>query len=259
RVARHPLSLRAPRGLGAVLRRGPPSPGGGAPAGPPAEAGDVVAKRQALRTAATSTTTTTVAPVTTAAPPLTARTATSPVQVPKNPYANEPLRQIGTIEIPKIGLRHPVFEGITLRTIDHGPGHWPGSAMPGYRGNAVFAGHRVTHSKPFRNIDQLRPGDQVIFDIAGRRSVYNVTGSKIVSPKQLDIVNPTGTATATLFACHPPGSAKFRYVVLLALAEGTQPSTTTTVAEPPTTQPPAVEQSPDASLPSEPAPAESGG
>lgn len=77
----------------------------------------------------------------------------------------------------------------------------------------------MTKTKPFRNIDQLVPGDEVIFKIAGQRSVYEVTGSKVVLPTALEIVDPTPTATGTLCACHPPGSAKYRYVVLLALVE----------------------------------------
>ena len=177
---------------------------------------------EATTTTTATTSTTVVAPATTAPPPV-AR-ATRPVRVPANPYAPEPIREIGSMEIPKIGLNHRVFEGVTLRSIDNGPSHWPGTAMPGARGNAVFAGHRVTHSHPFRHIDQLAPGDEVIFNIGGNRSVYRVTGSEVVTPKALHIVNQTPTATATLFACHPPGSAKFRYVVHLVLDDGTQPS-----------------------------------
>jgi len=172
-----------------------------------------------------STTTTAAAPVTTIAPPVTAAPPViaaapapdRPVRVPSNPYVNEPLVQIGTIEIPKIGLTHPIFEGISLRTIDHGPSHWPGTAQPGEVGNAVFAGHRVTHTHPFRNIDQLAVGDQVVFTVNGVRFTYGVTGSEVVSPKELRIVNQTPTPTATIFGCHPPGSAKFRYVVHLSL------------------------------------------
>ncbi|MDP9402790.1 MAG: class E sortase [Actinomycetota bacterium] len=216
--------MRDPRRLVAVLILGLLVSLGGATALHNAEAGNTDADdpRLQVAAAATTTTSTTVAPATTAVPPATVAPATRPVQVPKDPYANEPLKEIGRIEIPKIGLTHRLFEGITLRTIDNGPSHWPGTAMPGQRGNAVFAGHRVTHSKPFRNIDQLAPGDEVIFTVGDTRSVYKVTGSKVVTPKALEIVNPTPTATATLFACHPPGSAKFRYVVLLALAEDAQ-------------------------------------
>lgn len=168
-----------------------------------------------------STTTTVAPPVT--APPETAPPAAAanrprrPVSVPREPYAPEPIRQIGSMEIPKIGLRHSIWEGVTLRNIDNGPSHWPGTAMPGTAGNAVFAGHRTTHSKPFRNIDQLVEGDEVIFTVGDQRSVYKVTGHEIVTPRELRIVEQTAEPTATLFACHPPGSAKFRYVVHLAL------------------------------------------
>jgi len=144
--------------------------------------------------------------------------AKAPVKPPTNSYAPEPVQEIGTIEIPKIGLVHRAFHGITLRNIDHGPSHWPGTALPGEVGNTVFAGHRVTHSHPFRHIDQLVAGDEVFFTIAGVRTRYLVTGHEIVPPTALRIVEPTPTPTGTLFACHPPGSARQRYVVRLALA-----------------------------------------
>jgi LPXTG-site transpeptidase (sortase) family protein len=159
-----------------------------------------------------------VATSTTADPGATTTTAVRPIVPPADPYAPEPVLEIGTIEIPRIGLKHRVFHGITLRNIDQGPSHWPGSAFPGENGNAVFAGHRVTHTHPFRNIDQLVAGDEVIFTVNGVRSVYLVTESFVVTPKRLDIADPTPTPTATLFACHPPGSARQRYVVRLALA-----------------------------------------
>ena len=140
-----------------------------------------------------------------------------PIDIPSNPYAPERVIEIGTIEIPKIGLTHRVFHGVTLRSIDNGPSHWPGTAFPGQRGNSVFAGHRVTHSHPFRNIDRLVEGDQVIFTVAGVRTVYAVTGHEVVPPSAVHIADPTPTPTATLYACHPPGSARYRYVVHLAL------------------------------------------
>jgi sortase A len=143
--------------------------------------------------------------------------APKPVDPPSDGYANEPVSKIGTIEIPKIGLVHPIYHGITLNNIDQGPSHWPGTALPGENGNTVFAGHRVTHTHPFRDIDQLVPGDQVIFTVNGVRSVYVVTGHEVVVPTTLSIVNPTATPTGTLFACHPPHSASYRYVVHLAL------------------------------------------
>jgi sortase A len=132
---------------------------------------------------------------------------------PADPYAAVPVIQIGSIEIPKIGLTHPVFEGITLTVIDHGPGHWPGSAMPCQRGNTVFPGHRVTHSHPFLNLDLLAPGDQIVFHMPGRDCVYKVTGTQIVAPSALYVTDPTPKPTVTLIACHPKHSAAQRIVV----------------------------------------------
>ena len=141
-----------------------------------------------------------------------------PTFIPSDSYAVEPVVEIGTIEIPKIGLVHRAFHGVTLNNIDHGPSHWPGTAVPGQRGNTVFAGHRVTHSHPFRNIDQLEPGDEVIFAIQNVRSVYRVTGSMVVEPEAVWIADQTSEPTGTLYACHPPGSAAYRYVVKMVLA-----------------------------------------
>jgi sortase A len=208
----------------------------------PARAEDVPILRAAPRTTTTTPppSTTVVPPPEPPAPTTTTVRPTTPIDVPADEYAPEPIQEIGTIEIPKIGLRHRVMNGITMRNIDLGPSHWPGTAMPGEVGNTVFAGHRVTKTKPFRNIDQLVPGDEVIFDIGGRRSVYTVTGSKVVLPTALEIVDPTPTATGTLFACHPPGSARYRYVVLLALVEPPPPAANTSAGPEP---PPAADSS----------------
>jgi sortase A len=136
-----------------------------------------------------------------------------PEAPPADPYAATPIVQIGAIVIPKIGLAHPIYEGITLTVIDHGPGHWPGSAMPGRLGNTVFPGHRVTHSHPFLNLDLLAPGDQIVFQMPGEDYVYKVTSTQIVSPTDVWVTNPTPTATVTLIACHPKHSAAQRIVV----------------------------------------------
>jgi LPXTG-site transpeptidase (sortase) family protein len=141
----------------------------------------------------------------------------TPVDPPKDPYAPEPEVVLGTIEIPRLGLDLPLNQGISLNSIDRGPSHWPGTALPGDPGNVVIAGHRVTATAPFRDIDQLEPGDAVVFTVGDRRSTYRVVGHEVVTPDAMRIVEQTPQPTATLFACHPPGSAKYRYVVSLVL------------------------------------------
>lgn len=173
--------------------------------GGPAQAASAPLERAQLQPAAQATTTTAPA------------ADTGPIAIPDDNYADEPIVLIGTIAIPKLGLVHDLYKGVTLNNIDRGPSLWPGTATPGQPGNAVVAGHRVTHDHPFLDIDKLRPGDLVIFDVGGTRSTYRTTGSEVVSPDAVRIADQTAAPTATLYACHPPHSKKYRYVVHLAL------------------------------------------
>jgi len=156
----------------------------------------------------TSTTSTVALPATAVA-----EAAPAPPDPAGPPAAAGELVRIGEIHIPKIGLVHPIYEGVELRVVDHGPGHWPGSALPGELGNAVFAGHRVTHSHPFRRLHELGPGDEITFRMPDGEYTYGMTRQEIVFPDDTWIVDPTDDATVTLFACHPPGSARQRIVV----------------------------------------------
>jgi sortase A len=121
--------------------------------------------------------------------------------------------QIGTVVIPAIGLRHPVYQGIWLTVIDHGPGHWPGTALPGEVGNAVFPGHRVTHSHPFRDLDQLHPGDEITMEMRYGTFTYRVRDTIIVRPTDTWVADQHQRAELTLIACHPKHSARQRIVV----------------------------------------------
>ncbi len=141
---------------------------------------------------------------------------------PPNAHAPEAINQIGSIAVPKLGLNTALFEGVTLTTLNRvGVGHWPGTALPSQTGNVVVAGHRVTHSRPFRNLDTLGPGDQVIFTIGNGQHTYTFASNEIVPPNAMRIVNQSADKTATLFACHPPGSARFRFVVHLTYVGST--------------------------------------
>jgi sortase A len=185
----------------------------------PGTASDVASDADSPLLAAARVTTTAPTPPSVTAPSTTTTLAplSQPVDAPRNPYQAEPYRTIGRIEIPKLGLDADLGEGIALSTINRGPSHWPGSALPGQRGNVAIAGHRVTYTRPFRDIDQLVVGDEAIFTVDGDRFTYRVTGNEVVTPDETRIAAQTETATATLFACHPPGSAQYRFVVYLAL------------------------------------------
>ncbi len=135
-----------------------------------------------------------------------------PEPAPSDPYAATPEVRHGTLEIPAIGLSQTLFEGVTLTSINRGPSHWPGTAMPGEIGNVVVAGHRTTYSKPFWALNDLVPGDELIFTIDGMQTVYVLDHTEIVNPTDVHIIDQTHARTATLFACHPRGSARQRIV-----------------------------------------------
>jgi sortase A len=167
----------------------------------------------------TSSTTTSITSTTTTVPPTTVPpTLPTPQAPPANPRAPEPEVVLGTIEIPKIGISKTLYQGISLHTLDRGPGHWPGTALPGQPGNVVVGGHRTSHDRPFRDVDRLVPGDEIIYTTVDGRFVYRVTGTEVVTPDRIDIITQTPAYTTTLFACHPPGSTRYRYIVYAELA-----------------------------------------
>jgi sortase A len=227
-VRRSGLTIRTKIGLslGALAVVAAACGGGGSKAAPPTTvddpaAGVTVVATTTVRTLPPTIATTTIplAPVASAAPAPTAPATTLPTPVaPPAEDASEAVQLLGKIDIPKLKLDDDMYEGVALSTLDHGPGHWPGTALPGQPGNVVIAGHRVSHSKPFLHIDSLVPGDDVIFTVNGATYTYRVTSHEIVPPTAIGIVNQTADSTATLFACHPPGSVAERYVVHLKLA-----------------------------------------
>lgn len=168
-------------------------------------------------TTSTSTSTTTSTTTTTVyvGPPTLAPGESLPV--PENlPPENtvEPEVVIGAIYIPKIAVLQTIYRGVTKPTLDKGVGWWPGTAMPGNVGNVVLGGHRVSKKKPFRNLDQLQPGDEIYLSTEQGDYVYLVDHTVIVSPSDVWIIDQTNEATLTLFACHPPGSTRERIVVV---------------------------------------------
>lgn len=162
-------------------------------------------------------------PVTIASPapsttPAVAPALPQPGDAPADPHAATPDIVHGTLALPTIGVSEQLHEGVTLTAIDRGPSHWPGTAMPGQLGNVVVAGHRVTHSKPFYDLDLLVPGDPLVFTMNdGSTWTYELTGTEIVTPDAMHIVDQHPDHTATLFACHPKGSAAERIVAYFRL------------------------------------------
>lgn len=120
----------------------------------------------------------------------------------------------GVIRIPAIGLNQSVVEGVTREHLKLGPGHYPGTALPGQEGNVVISGHRTTYSRPFHDLDRLEPGDAIFIDTSEGTHAYRVSETLVVSADNAEPLRDTVDARLTLTTCHPKGSAKQRLVVI---------------------------------------------
>jgi sortase A len=114
-----------------------------------------------------------------------------------------------------------VFAGADDATLEKGPGHVPGTAMPGVDGayeNCVITAHRDSH---FRNLGWLRPGHSIELETpSGGVRRYRVVSREIVTPKTVRVLAPTKKPRLTLITCYP-----FTYV-------GPAPKRLIVVAEP---------------------------
>jgi sortase A len=134
---------------------------------------------------------------------------------PERVLRREPLKgdAIARMEIPAIGVSEYVVEGTDTGDLRKGPGHYPDTPLPGEPGTAAIAGHRTTYGAPFRDIDDLKPGQVIRVDMPDGRFVYRVEEVRIVDDSDLSVLEPVGHRRLMLSACHPLYSAAERVIV----------------------------------------------
>ena len=155
-------------------------------------------------------------PSSSAAAPATASTPLPPAELGSG---------LAVLRIPRLGdwndRPQVVVEGVRTADLKKGPGHIPGTALPGELGNLVLSGHRTTYGAPFERFDELRPGDAVVLETRDSWFTYTVTGTRIVLPSAVEVTYPVpgdrgATPTQrllTMTTCHPRFSARQRMVV----------------------------------------------
>ena len=126
---------------------------------------------------------------------------------------------VGRIAIPEIGLATPLRLGVHDAVVQLGPGLWPGSPLPGARGNAVFAGHRTSFTHPFGDLDLLELGDVIVTRVPGlgrtEFRVFRISNVPEAEYAELVLRQPKAARARviTLFACTPKGQRTHRIVV----------------------------------------------
>lgn len=106
---------------------------------------------------------------------------------------------VAHLVIPRLSLDEIVLEGVDDNTLNAGPGHLPGSALPGERGNAVVSAHRDRH---FAKLGDVRVGDTLFTESAALRTTWVVTARRVIDAGAPALFRASD-ATLTLTTCWP--------------------------------------------------------
>jgi sortase A len=150
---------------------------------------------------------------------------------------------LAILRIPRLG-RHYLFavvQGTSTEDLEKGPGHYPGTALPGQLGNFAVAGHRTTYLHPFYDINELRVGDPIVVQTETTWLTYRVQDIPGTAAKYQEIVSPNDVSVAypvpdqpnpatlptqrvlTFTSCNPRYSAAQR-IVVHALLQSARPT-----------------------------------
>ncbi|MFJ7075311.1 class E sortase [Streptomyces sp. NPDC098781] len=147
----------------------------------------------------------------------------------RNPGTFEPGQGFAILHIPKLDVAVPIAEGISnKKVLDRGMvGHYGEgklkTAMPDAKtGNFGLAGHRNTHGEPFRYINRLAQGDDIVVETQDKYFVYKMASIlPVTSPSNVSVLEPVPPGSGftgpgryiTLTTCTPEFTSKYRMIV----------------------------------------------
>jgi len=125
---------------------------------------------------------------------------------------------LAVLQIAKLRIRVPVFDGTDDLTLNRGVGRILGSARLGTSGNVGIAGHRDGF---FRGLKDIAVGDDIDLITTEQRAEYIVDQIEIVNPADVRVLQPRSAPSLTLVTCYPfyfVGDAPSRFIVHASLA-----------------------------------------
>ena len=117
------------------------------------------------------------------------------------------------LAIDRLRIRAPVFDGTDDPVLNRGLGWIVGTGRPGGAGNIGIAGHRDSF---FRGLKDIAAGDAIELTTLEERSTFVVDDIEIVSPEQVEVLQPRSLPWLSLVTCYPfyyIGDAPQRYIV----------------------------------------------
>ena len=124
---------------------------------------------------------------------------------------------MGYIDIPKINIHLPVYQGIEESALQAGAGYWLGTSLPtgGESTHCVLTAHNgLVRAKMFTDLDQMEVGDTFTLSILDRVMTYEVDQILVTEPNDLSALQIVqGEDLVTLYTCTPYGVNTHRLLV----------------------------------------------
>ncbi len=140
-----------------------------------------------------------------------------------NPLENG---MMGYVNIPKIDVALPIYQGTDEKELQSGAGWWIGSSLPtgGESTHCIITAHTgLSKAKLFTDLDQLELGDRFTLTILDRTLEYEVDQILVVVPTDYEpLYIVEGEDYVTLYTCTPYGVNTHRLLVRGARVEAGQ-------------------------------------
>lgn len=124
---------------------------------------------------------------------------------------------MGFIQIPKIGVKIPIYHTTSDEVLQKAAGHLAGSSLPvgGEGTHAVISAHRGLPSAAlFTDLDKLEEGDSFYLSILDDTLCYEVDKITVVEPTETEALSAEeGEDLVTLLTCTPYGVNSHRLLV----------------------------------------------
>lgn len=124
---------------------------------------------------------------------------------------------MGSVEIPKINIKIPIYHTTEEDVLNKGAGHLEGSSLPvgGANTHAVISAHRGLPSASFfTDLDQMKVGDHFLLHVLDETLCYEVDKISVVKPEDTSaLAVEDGQDLVTLLTCTPYGVNTERLLV----------------------------------------------
>ena len=112
---------------------------------------------------------------------------------------------MGSVEIPKIDIKIPIYHTTEEEVLNKGAGHLEGSSLPvgGANTHAVISAHRgLPSASLFTDLDQLKEGDHFLIHVLNETLCYEVDKISVVKPEDTSaLAVEDGQDLVTLLTC----------------------------------------------------------